>query len=317
MSQMSISSQLSKNNSIRQHARSETPSQHQHSATPTPRESIVFNRGDEKPIAKILLNLNHSLKLNQNKGKNNEEDESQKLFELNYHEIESKNISQTGSVRSNIGKENNLSTSTSIAEFRGISDGKMYKEESSINNNPNFIDSNTKSDALIKSKIEKFNSLTDSSVRQNNDSYSNAIKNLVFDKNNEDNIAESDLMDGEIENLSKNFDSSAHYKPNYEALVQFEINKKKHRLRPNKASDSVENNIMNDLLNKEVNPYIAENNFVKKSDKTIILQPNGDQNFSLKKNDGNNGNKLKNESKSDISISHSFSKKCIKCCTIS
>lgn len=67
MSQMSISSQLSKNNSIRMHTRSETQSQHQHSATPTPRESIVFNRGDEKPLAKILLSLNQSLKMSSNK----------------------------------------------------------------------------------------------------------------------------------------------------------------------------------------------------------------------------------------------------------
>jgi hypothetical protein len=58
ISQMSISSQLSKSNSIRHNSRSgacDTPVQHVHSSTPTPRESIVFNRGDEKPIAKILL----------------------------------------------------------------------------------------------------------------------------------------------------------------------------------------------------------------------------------------------------------------------
>lgn len=63
MSQMSINSQLSKNNSIRHRpSGSETPLHQQlsqmssqHSATPTPRESIVFNRGDEKPYEKILL----------------------------------------------------------------------------------------------------------------------------------------------------------------------------------------------------------------------------------------------------------------------
>ena len=53
MSQMSISSQISKNNSVRQRS-SETP-HNPHSTTPTPRESIVFNRGDDKPFAKILL----------------------------------------------------------------------------------------------------------------------------------------------------------------------------------------------------------------------------------------------------------------------
>jgi len=58
---MSINSQLSKNNSIRLRDPNATPLQHsnsvgnQHSTTPTPRESIVFNRGDERPIAKILL----------------------------------------------------------------------------------------------------------------------------------------------------------------------------------------------------------------------------------------------------------------------
>lgn len=67
MSQMSINSQLSKNNSLRFPNRSgacDTPVQHlhQHSTTPTPRESIVFNRGDEKPIAKILLSQHHQLK---------------------------------------------------------------------------------------------------------------------------------------------------------------------------------------------------------------------------------------------------------------
>ncbi len=64
MSQMSINSQLSKNNSIRARDPANpaaTPLQHsasmgnQHSTTPTPRESIVFSRGDDRPIAKILL----------------------------------------------------------------------------------------------------------------------------------------------------------------------------------------------------------------------------------------------------------------------
>ena len=65
---MSISSQLSKTNSIRHNSRSgacDTPIQHIHSSTPTPRESIVFNRGDEKPIAKILLQQQQIYKLNQ------------------------------------------------------------------------------------------------------------------------------------------------------------------------------------------------------------------------------------------------------------
>ena len=58
MSQLSINSQLVKNNSIKYPNRSgvcDTPvQQHQISATPTPRESKVFSRGDEKPYAKIL-----------------------------------------------------------------------------------------------------------------------------------------------------------------------------------------------------------------------------------------------------------------------
>lgn len=70
MSQMSINSQLSKNNSFR-HQRStvvgnETPanifSQQISSTTPTPRESVVFNRGDDKPIVKLLQQMNYKSK---------------------------------------------------------------------------------------------------------------------------------------------------------------------------------------------------------------------------------------------------------------
>ena len=59
MSQMSISSQLSKNNSVR-HRSSDAP-HNPHSTTPTPRESIVFNRGEEKPFARIFLQQSKSL----------------------------------------------------------------------------------------------------------------------------------------------------------------------------------------------------------------------------------------------------------------
>ncbi|CAF0736985.1 unnamed protein product [Brachionus calyciflorus] len=70
MSQMSISSQLSKNNSFRFHRSTitgtETPiqlyNQQISSTTPTPRESIVFSRGDDKPIAKILQQMNSKSK---------------------------------------------------------------------------------------------------------------------------------------------------------------------------------------------------------------------------------------------------------------
>lgn len=70
MSQMSISSQLSKNNSFRHHRStitgSETPaqiySQQISSTTPTPRESVVFNRGDDKPIVKLLQQMNYKSK---------------------------------------------------------------------------------------------------------------------------------------------------------------------------------------------------------------------------------------------------------------
>ena len=326
MSQMSISSQLSKNNSIRHHTRSETPSQHQHSATPTPRESIVFNRGDEKPIAKILLNLNNSLKFNQSKDKNNEEDENQKLVESNYHEIESKNTSQTGSIRLN--KENNsnnilsLSNSTSMTEFRAIIEEQKCNEECSATNILKSVNPNAKTDALIKTKIDQFNSINDSSIRQNNESYSNAIKNLVFDKENQDNIriTENDLIDEEIVSLSKDIENTAQLMSNYDEFLEFEKNKKIHRPRPNKAAESFQNNIrMNDSFSKEVksNNNISKDAFFKNPDKTIILQPNGDQNYNSLKSNDHNGSRIKNESKSDISISHSFSKKCFKCCTIS
>ena len=73
MSQMSINSQLNKNNSIRlrnsiitnntelSNNNTNTNQQQQHSTTPTPRESIVFNRGDDQPpISKILSSLGKS-----------------------------------------------------------------------------------------------------------------------------------------------------------------------------------------------------------------------------------------------------------------
>ncbi len=68
ISQMSISSTLSKTNSIKHNSNSktnaiggsETPI-HLHSTTPTPRESVVFKRGDEKPISKILQQQKLSL----------------------------------------------------------------------------------------------------------------------------------------------------------------------------------------------------------------------------------------------------------------
>jgi hypothetical protein len=326
MSQMSISSQLSKNNSIRHHTRSETPSQHQHSATPTPRESIVFNRGDEKPIAKILLSLNHSLKFNQSKDKNNEEDENQKLVESNYNEIESKDTSHSGSVRSIKEKENktnnNLSnlSSTSMGEFRSNSDEQKSTEDGLANKNSNSKnnETNTKNDLLIKTKIDQFNSFSSSSIRQNNESYSNAIKNLVFDKNSEENnnnrAASEDLVDEEVLNLSKDVENTTHLSPNYEEFLEFERNKKKN-LRSNKTVENSSN--VNDTLKKETKQTNSKQ-FLKNPDKSIILQPNGDQNYNLpKNNDSNGGRIIKNESKSDISISHSFSKKCFKCCTIS
>ncbi len=324
MSQMSISSQLSKNNSIRHHTRSETPSQHQHSATPTPRESIVFNRGDEKPIAKILLSLNHSLKFNQSKDKNNEEDENQKLVESNYNEIESKNTSHSGSVRSSKEKENNGNnnllnlSSTSMGEFRSNSEEQKNNEDGVANKiiNSKNNDTNTRNDLLIKTKIDQFNSFSSSSIRQNNESYSNAIKNLVFDKNGEESkrAASEDLVDEEVLNLSKDVENTTHLSPNYEELIEFERNKKKH-VRSNKTIENSSN--VNDTLKKEPKQTNSKQ-FLKNPDKSIILQPNGDQNYNLpKNNDINGGRIIKNESKSDISISHSFSKKCFKCCTIS
>ncbi|RNA17829.1 SNF-related serine threonine- kinase, partial [Brachionus plicatilis] len=63
-------SQLSKNNSFRHHRSTiggtETPaqiySQPISSTTPTPRESVVFNRGDDKPFVKLLQQMNYKSK---------------------------------------------------------------------------------------------------------------------------------------------------------------------------------------------------------------------------------------------------------------
>lgn len=70
MSQMSINSQLSKNNSFHRQRSTvvgnETSTnifnQQISSTTPTPRESVVFNRGDDKPIIKLLQQMNYKSK---------------------------------------------------------------------------------------------------------------------------------------------------------------------------------------------------------------------------------------------------------------
>ena len=156
MSQMSISSQLSKNNSIRHHHnRSDTPNQHLHSATPTPRESIVFNRGDEKPIAKILHNKLHN--------------------ELSFS-AEDKESDVV------VGKKVGESKS---AELNGESGEKETKKKSSVTSiSEAVIISSKGNDALIQAKIDGFNrSSAGSNIRPKNESYSNAVKNDVSDLN--------------------------------------------------------------------------------------------------------------------------------------
>lgn len=119
MSQMSINSQLSKNNSLRFPNRPgacDTPIQHyQHSTTPTPRESIVFNRGDEKPIAKILLSQHNNLK-------------SQNSAEFNLNNMinqQNSLSSNSSSPRLSLKQENKQTLTDSLLFNQSLIDSKL------------------------------------------------------------------------------------------------------------------------------------------------------------------------------------------------
>ena len=359
MSQMSISSQLSKNNSVRYHARSETPSHNQHSATPTPRESIVFNRGDEKPIAKILLSLNHSFKQSQSKDKeellNNDEyddggghvsdqieceDECQKLVEKNHHNLESKsNSSQNESLKStrNVTPNENslqtLTTQTTLTESSPIL-SHARKSNGDIKNSMSTSDNlHSKNETLIKSKMDAFNSQIGSTVRSNNESYSNAIKNLITDttptENTNGTIVKVQNSPHAIEAKTKDKDEEKKNDTNenlvvanYEEFVEFEKNKKKHRHKSNnKSSENLGNK--NEFSANETQATASSTNVahtivkaLEKNNEKInnAIQANGSLNqFSLS---SNNGITAKKDSKSSISITNSVSRKCTKCCTI-
>ena len=150
ISQMSISSQLSKTNSIRHNSRSgacDTPVQHVHSSTPTPRESIVFNRGDEKPIAKILLQQQQQqiTKLNQQPSNGNIPQQQQKTTTL-----------QT------LGDNSETSTLMTV-NHRTVSMNSYESNDSELSEYENTTLKSNKT--LIKN----------SKARNLNDSYNNAI----------------------------------------------------------------------------------------------------------------------------------------------
>ena len=156
MSQMSISSQLSKNNSVRHHPnRSDTPNQRLHSATPTPRESIVFNRGDEKPpIAKILHHKLH------NELSFSAEDKESDL-------VENKKVGESRS-----------------AELNAESGEKEAPKESSVTSiSEAVIVSSRGNEALVRARIDGFDrsSASSNNIRTKNESYSNAVRNDVGD----------------------------------------------------------------------------------------------------------------------------------------
>jgi hypothetical protein len=190
MSQMSISSQLSKNNSIRffntnnpvtannnpvinRNGSCDTPNfHHNNSATPTPRESIVFNRGDDRPpIAKILLSnkISNDLIIKESNEITN------KLIELsNSYQTDEKvekgtcNKNNDKDVIKKEDSENDLESESTVTTI-------------AIHNNTTNSKNNTNN--LIKQKMDSFNDLNDdinkssSNIRQHNPSYSSAINN--------------------------------------------------------------------------------------------------------------------------------------------
>ena len=161
MSQMSINSQLSKNNSIRFPSRPgvcDTPNfqlGQQHSTTPTPRESIVFNRGDEKPIAKILSGQNS---------------------------LQTKSFQNEASLLA--GDQLDSQEADKILQTPSVTDTKPKQYETFSLNNHERPDEYSELLAggnvenMLQLKMEQFNSTSSSCVsalRQNNESYSKAI----------------------------------------------------------------------------------------------------------------------------------------------
>ena len=176
MSQMSINSQLSKNNSIRFPSRPgvcDTPNfqlGQQHSTTPTPRESIVFNRGDEKPIAKILSGQS-SL---QTKSFQNE---ASLLVGDQVDSVEADKILQTPSVADTKPKQ---------YETFSLNNHERPDEYSELLAGANI-------ENMLQLKMEQFNATSSSCVsvaRQNNDSYSKAI-NGELKRSSHDSAVES------------------------------------------------------------------------------------------------------------------------------
>ena len=195
MSQMSISSQLSKNNSVRffntnnqvtatnnnnnpvinRNGSCDTPNfHHNNSATPTPRESIVFNRGDDRPpIAKILL----SNKISNDLIIKESNEITSKLIELsNSYNNDNKNQDDEEEINENKREELNKNDD---------SENDQDESESTVTTITiqNTISSKSNTNNLIKQKLDSFNNLNEetnksnSNIRQHNPSYSSAINN--------------------------------------------------------------------------------------------------------------------------------------------
>lgn len=145
---MSISSQLSKSNSVR-HRDRDTPV-HLHSSTPTPRESVVFKRGDEKPIAKILQSQTRTSSI---------------IPSSSYETNNKTNDVNNGSRR--VSSSSSTSSSTTTSNKSSLSD----------------CESTLKASINLKINPSQFNS----SVKRNkhNDSYSRAMSSSLLRKNSD------------------------------------------------------------------------------------------------------------------------------------
>ncbi len=190
MSQISINSQLSKNNSIRHHSRPgvcDTPNNllQQPSTTPTPRESIVFNRGDEKPpIAKILLNQSGVVSSG-NKFQSLSGSTEQQIFQ------ESKRCS----MQTNHGRTSNEHE-------------EEHLQSKKVKNNVEI---------MLQTKVDNFiatnNNNNNSIVRQNNQSYSLAISSLPIISNT---LGEANLDEPKQIEKSKTFSLKSNKSANHE-----------------------------------------------------------------------------------------------------
>ena len=182
ISQMSISSQLSKTNSIRHNNRSgacDTPVQHVHSSTPTPRESIVFNRGDEKPIAKILLQQQQLYKLNQ------QQQQQQQIIELN-GEIEKEQLQLKSTSNNDLKKLKSSDSELSEYENTTLKSNRILINNSN-NNNSNNNNNNNANDFKKPGLPNQQNNKTMHTFSNNNNN-SDLIKKGIKDKyiNNKD-----------------------------------------------------------------------------------------------------------------------------------